>query len=295
MCGLETLLAAGQLLEQQGQAVCFSKWWSSLEHLPCVVLGRLGHDAPLAAWLQSAAADSSTGGYVVALPLQNGQVVEMVVVWVLTPKGESGVDCLLALVAGVAAGVGARLAAGVACGVAARLSGIPAGTSGSAYSDAVGVGIAIWMGVASATSIFLMYSFLVQPDFSDAYLSPGLAADISHAMTSPALNWKPVSIVLISTSLMRSMVWLWEVGIKFRLTKMFHSFTSGWRCARLIVFGLLPFTFHSVPASHSWSLIVSNSSSSSTSIKAYYAWAIFWQVENVVDCGGVVRHVPASY
>ncbi|KAK8649451.1 hypothetical protein V6N13_130180 [Hibiscus sabdariffa] len=88
-------------------------------------------------------------------------------------------------------------------------------------------------------------------------------------MTLPMLNLKPVSIALINTSLVRSTVWLWEVCIKFHLTKVFHNFASGWRCGRLIVFAFLPFTFHFMPASHSWSLIVSKSSSSSTSSKTY--------------------------
>ncbi|KAK8573911.1 hypothetical protein V6N13_096842 [Hibiscus sabdariffa] len=105
-----------------------------------------------------------------------------------------------------------RASGGDGGGVGAEPKG-ESGAEGSAYSDAGGVGMNIWMGVASATSIFLMYSFRVQPGFSTVYLSPGRvgtaalrqraemmqgnariplsfwqAADISRGMTSPTLN-----------------------------------------------------------------------------------------------------------
>ncbi|KAK9044768.1 hypothetical protein V6N11_058660 [Hibiscus sabdariffa] len=129
------------------------------------------------------------------------------------PMGEAGVDCLLSWVAGVAAGVGAGLVAWSAGGVAAGLGLLPAGATGSGCSEAGRVGIAIWMGTTSATSIFRMYSLWVQPAFSVVYLSAGWAetaacrqrakirhgrariplsfwqaADSSLAITSPTLN-----------------------------------------------------------------------------------------------------------
>ncbi|KAK9024970.1 hypothetical protein V6N11_064872 [Hibiscus sabdariffa] len=46
----------------------------------------------------------------------------------------------------------------------------------SACSEAGEVGMAIWMGTTSGTSIFRIYSFLVQPVFSRVYLSTGCVA-----------------------------------------------------------------------------------------------------------------------
>ncbi|KAK8701751.1 hypothetical protein V6N13_020130 [Hibiscus sabdariffa] len=82
------------------------------------------------------------------------------------PMGEAGVDCLLSCVVGVAAGVRAGLVAWSAGGVAAGLGALPAGATGSGCSEVGGVGIAIWMGTASAISIFHMYSLRVQPVLS---------------------------------------------------------------------------------------------------------------------------------
>ncbi|KAK8981919.1 hypothetical protein V6N11_072908 [Hibiscus sabdariffa] len=93
------------------------------------------------------------------------------------PMGEAGVDSLLSWVAGVAAGVGTGLVAWSAGGVAA-------GATGSGCSEASGVGIAIWMGTASAISIFRMYSLRVQPALSGVYLSAGWAGTATHRQSA---------------------------------------------------------------------------------------------------------------
>ncbi|KAK8565001.1 hypothetical protein V6N12_058577 [Hibiscus sabdariffa] len=153
------------------------------------------------------------------------------------PIGEAGVDCLLSCVAGVAAGEGAGLVAWSAGGVAAGLGALPAGATSSCCSEAGRVGIAIWMGTASAISIFRMYSLRVQPALSGVYLSAGWvgtaarrqsaeirngkariplsfwqAADSSLAMTSPTLNSKPVMIALINTSLVWAADGFWVLA-----------------------------------------------------------------------------------
>ncbi|KAK8572869.1 hypothetical protein V6N12_028909 [Hibiscus sabdariffa] len=74
-------------------------------------------------------------------------------------------------------GVGAKLAA--ASGVRAGLSGmlvVGVGAWGSTVGLwwlADGVGMATWIGVASVSSIFRMYSFLVQPDCCGVNLLDG--------------------------------------------------------------------------------------------------------------------------
>ncbi|KAK8690746.1 hypothetical protein V6N13_074273 [Hibiscus sabdariffa] len=141
------------------------------------------------------------------------------------PKGESGVDCLLAgMAAGVEVGLGVKvwLGTGKTCGVAAGGERAAAGADGPASSGAAvgkwaglvgGVGITTLMEATSATSILRMHSFLDQPAFSAVYLSPSWvgtaallqranlmhgkakmpfsfwqAATISWAMTSPTLK-----------------------------------------------------------------------------------------------------------
>ncbi|KAK8976312.1 hypothetical protein V6N11_027586 [Hibiscus sabdariffa] len=101
------------------------------------------------------------------------------------PKGESGVDCLLAVMAArveVGLGVEVWLGTGKTCRVAAGGERAAAGADGNASSGAAagewagrvgGVGIATLMGAASAMSILCMYSFLHQPAFSAVYLSHG--------------------------------------------------------------------------------------------------------------------------
>ncbi|KAK8694551.1 hypothetical protein V6N13_072099 [Hibiscus sabdariffa] len=88
------------------------------------------------------------------------------------------------MAAGVDVGLGIEVWLGIGntCGVAIGVDWAAAGVDGPASSVAAagewawlvgGVGIATLMGVASATSIFRMYSFLDQPAFSAMYLSPG--------------------------------------------------------------------------------------------------------------------------
>ncbi|KAK8515997.1 hypothetical protein V6N12_066835 [Hibiscus sabdariffa] len=101
------------------------------------------------------------------------------------PKGESGVDCLLAgMAGGVEVGLGVEVWLGTrkTCGVAAGGERAAVGADGPAFLGAAvgewvglvdGVGIATLMGAAFATSILRMYSFLDQPAFSIVYLSPG--------------------------------------------------------------------------------------------------------------------------
>ncbi|KAK8680320.1 hypothetical protein V6N13_109270 [Hibiscus sabdariffa] len=125
--------------------------------------------------------------------------------------------------AGGLGGVGAKLA--VASGVRAGLSGMLAagvgawGSAAGLWWLADGVGMATWIGVASVSSIFHMYSFLVQPDRSGVNLSDGRLgtaarrhkaeimqgkakmplsfwqeSDNSLAITSPTLKWySPIS------------------------------------------------------------------------------------------------------
>ncbi|KAK8613677.1 hypothetical protein V6N13_101434 [Hibiscus sabdariffa] len=179
--------------------------------------------------------------------------------------GEAGVDCLLSCVAGVAVGVGVGLVAWSAGGVAAGLGALPAGATGSGCSEAGGVGIAIWMGTTSAISIFRMYSLRVQPVLSGVYLSAGWAGTAAHQQSAeirygkariPLSFWQAADSSLVMTS------------PTFLLTKVFHSFASGYKCG-LMVLGFLPRTFQAVLGSHSWFLIVSKSSSSRTSISSY--------------------------
>ncbi|KAK9045496.1 hypothetical protein V6N11_051406 [Hibiscus sabdariffa] len=121
------------------------------------------------------------------------------------------------------------------------------------------------------------------------------AVDNSLAMTFLTLNLYPVMMALISTSLVWSTIWLWEVGIRFRFIESILQFCLGlevwaadgfWVLALYIPLGALlaqlildcvkVFILQDVDK-----------------LKDY--WAVIGQVQYVVYCGGVSRHFPASY
>ncbi|KAK8676025.1 hypothetical protein V6N13_034080 [Hibiscus sabdariffa] len=177
------------------------------------------------------------------------------------PKCESGVDCLLVRMAGgvdIVLGIEVWLGTGKTCGVAAEVEWAAVGADGPASSGAAagewagvvgGVGIATLMGVASATSIFRMYSF------SAVYMSPGWVGTVALQQRADMMHGKakmPLSVCRV-----RPTVWLWEVGIRFLLTNVFHNLASGRRLGWLPEWGFLPVVFHFVPCSQRKSLIVS--------------------------------------
>ncbi|KAK8681042.1 hypothetical protein V6N13_053449 [Hibiscus sabdariffa] len=164
------------------------------------------------------------------------------------PKGESGVDYLLSGVAGV---------------------------EGSAFSDAGGVGITIWMDVASATSIFYMYSFLVQPDFSMVYLSTGRAGTTALRQREEMMQGEGWHQVLFHECIpqLRLGLEVWVVDGFWVLTL---DIPLGALLAQLVRDCVKVFVFEDVN-------------------ECIDARVFIWQVQNVVDYGGFGRHFPASY
>ncbi|KAK8512269.1 hypothetical protein V6N12_031992 [Hibiscus sabdariffa] len=131
------------------------------------------------------------------------------------PNGESGVDYLLTgMAVGVVVGLVVKvwLGTGKTGGEAASVGWASAGADGPASSGSavvvwiglVGVvGIATLMGVASATSILHMYSFLNQPDFSAVYLSFGWTSTAAHRQSVVIRHGKariPLSFVHAAAS-----------------------------------------------------------------------------------------------
>ncbi|KAK8636729.1 hypothetical protein V6N13_124467 [Hibiscus sabdariffa] len=100
-------------------------------------------------------------------------------------------------------------------------------------------------------------------------LSLRQASESSLAITYPTLNFVTVRIAFMSTNHLRSTVWLYNVGIRFYFTKVFHILASGRRFGLLMMPGFLTPTFHSVLGRKSWFLIVLKSFSSSAVIRSY--------------------------